>query len=91
MCLTHRSKLYPSFNGAEAALVLRTCLLVQFFLFNFILLLFFKMYLPFRERQRERVREGQRERGRERIPSRLRTVSTEPDGGLEPANRETMT
>ena len=38
--------------------------------------------------ERERVgEEGQRER----IPSRLRTVSTEPDVGLEPTNRETTT
>ena len=32
----------------------------------------------------------QRER-RERIPSRLHTVSIEPDTGLDPINREIMT
>ena len=35
-----------------------------------------------RERQNEQ-RRG-RDRGRERIPSRLHTVSTEPDAGLNP-------
>ena len=34
--------------------------------------------------------EEQRERERERIPSRLCTVSLEPDVGLEPTNREIM-
>ena len=32
-----------------------------------------------------------RDRERKRIPSRLRTVSTEPDAGLELTNREIMT
>ena len=32
-----------------------------------------------------------RKRERERIPSRLRTVSPEPDAGLELMNREIMT
>ena len=32
-----------------------------------------------------------RERGRERIPSRLHTVSAEPDVGLETTNCEIMT
>ena len=41
------------------------------------------------EEQRERERE--REREKERIPSRLRTVSTEPDVGLEVTNHEIMT
>ena len=36
-------------------------------------------------------REGQRQREGERIPSRLHTVSTEPDAGLELTNREIMT
>ena len=44
------------------------------------------------EREGERMREHQwgrgRERGRERIPSRLRTVSTEPDMGLKLTDRE---
>ena len=47
-----------------------------------------------RERERERTRMITREntqgRGRERIPSRLRTVSIEPDVGLDPRNREIM-
>ena len=30
-------------------------------------------------------------RGRQRIPSRLRTVSTEPDAGLDSRNREVVT
>ena len=37
------------------------------------------------------VGEGQRERGKERMPSRLHTVSAEPDVGLELANHEIMT
>ena len=50
-----------------------------------------------RERERERenvcVRRGgaEREGERERIPSRLHTVRTEPDTGLEPINCEIMT
>ena len=32
-----------------------------------------------------------REKGREGIPSRLRTVSTEPDMGLEPTHHKLMT
>ena len=35
--------------------------------------------------------EGQREGESERIPSRLHTVSTEPDAGLKATNREIMT
>ena len=38
-----------------------------------------------------RVGEGQREREKERIPSRLRTISPEPDAGLKLTNRETVT
>ena len=53
--------------------------------------IFFSLFIYF-ERERERVsREGQRERERERIPSRLRTVSTEPHTGLELTNHEIMT
>ena len=36
-------------------------------------------------------RRGQKEKERERVPSRLRTVSTELDAGLELMNREIMT
>ena len=42
-------------------------------------------------RGREREGERERERLRERIPSRLHAVSTEPDVGLKPLNREIMT
>ena len=42
-------------------------------------------------RETEGAGEGQRERERERIPSRLCTVSTEPDVGLELMNREIVT
>ena len=37
------------------------------------------------------VSRGGAERGRESIPSRLGTVSTEPDVGLGPMNRENVT
>ena len=40
------------------------------------------------EEQRERERERERERLRLTIPSRLCTVSVEPDVGLELRNRE---
>ena len=50
----------------------------------------FNVYVSiFRERERERAQKakwkwgGQRERERERIPSRLRTVSTEPNARLQ--------
>ena len=54
------------------------------------LAVFFLMfiYLCF-ERERERGRS--RERRRKRIPSRLRTVSAEPDAGLDPTDHELMT
>ena len=49
-------------------------------------------------RERERETEHEQGRGRERegdtesqAGSRLRAVSTEPDTGLEPTNREIMT
>ena len=51
------------------------------------------MYLfILRERERENVcaqNQGRgRERGKERLPSRLCTVSAEPDAGLELTNHE---
>ena len=46
------------------------------------------MFIYF-ERAREQGRS--RERGRERIPSRIHDVSTQPDAGLDPMNREIMT
>ena len=39
----------------------------------------------------ERGRERERERERERIPSRLCTISTEPNTGLDLINCEIMT
>ena len=39
----------------------------------------------------ERQRERERERDRKRFPSRLQAVSTGPDVGLHPTNRELMT
>ena len=42
-------------------------------------------------RERDSVSEGGAERGRKRIPSRLYTVSAEPDVELEPTNHEIMT
>ena len=44
-----------------------------------------------RERERERESRGGAERGGERIPSRLCTVSSEADAGLEPMDCEIMT
>ena len=41
-----------------------------------------------RGREREREREGDTE---SEVGSRLRAASTEPDAGLEPTDRETMT
>ena len=46
-----------------------------------------------RERERERAHKqggAEREKGRERIPSRLCTISEEPDAGLELMNCEIM-
>ena len=48
----------------------------------------FKIYF---ERERERAEERQRDRDRGRIPSRLHTVSAEPDVGLELMNHELKT
>ena len=49
------------------------------------------MFINLFLRERDGEQERSRERERERIPSRLSTVSTEHDMGLEPTNRETMT
>ena len=51
------------------------------------------MFIYF-ETESEQVGEGQREREGDtesEAGSRLRAVSTEPDAGLEPMNREIMT
>ena len=60
--------------------------------------MFFNVYSLLRQRVREGGREGEQGRDRERAGdteseagSRLRAVSTEPDVGLEPTNREIMT
>ena len=50
----------------------------------------FNVYL-FRERGHEQEVGRERGRERERIPGRFCTVSTEPNAGLEPMNREIMT
>ena len=54
--------------------------------------LFFSLYFEI-ERGRKRVwaGEGKRERGRERMASRLLTVSTEPNVGLDLTDHEIMT
>ena len=44
-----------------------------------------------RERVKERESERERERERENTPSRLHTVSAEPNMGLELMNHEIMT
>ena len=55
---------------------------------GWVLVCFFLMFIYFeRERERAQVGEGQRER----IPSRLHTVSTEPDVGFNPLHPEIMT
>ena len=60
---------------------------------------FFIVYLfILREKERERMsgegaereRERERERGRERIPSRLHTVSTEPNVGLRAGSHKDL-
>ena len=43
------------------------------------------------ERGRTHAQEGQRERRKDIIPNWLHTVSTEPNEGLDPRNREFMT
>ena len=58
--------------------------------FNNRLFVFLCLFFYF-ERERAQAEERQRERGRERIPSRLCTVSTESDVGLELTNCEIMT
>ena len=51
------------------------------------------MFISEREREREREHEWERgrESGRERISSRLHSVSTEPDVGLNLTNRKITT
>ena len=52
---------------------------------------FFLLSVIYFERERKRAGEGQRARETERIPSRLRTISTEPNMGLELTNHEFTT
>ena len=52
--------------------------------FRVLCVFFFNLFL------RERERRQGRERGRGRVPSRLFTVSTEPDMGLELTNHGVM-
>ena len=62
---------------------------------NHMWLFFFNVHLFLRKRERETEHERGRgrERGKHRIrsSSRLRAVSTEPDAGLEPTDREIVT
>ena len=65
--------------GSSGECHFQVCNLFSFVFFKFVCLL------------REREMEGGAERDRERIPSRLHTVSTEPDVGFELMNPEIMT
>ena len=78
LCLT-RCAASSSSLGLSELQILYLCTVV------FLSLFFLK------EREKAEVGEGQRERGRERIPSRLSTISVEPDTGPEPMNREITT
>ena len=53
--------------------------------------IFFKVYLCILRRETEHMSGGWTERVEERIPSRLHSVSAEPNMGLEPMNCEIMT
>ena len=60
----------------------------------FCISLFFNIYSFSRDRERHRVSRGGVERDRDtesEAGSNLSAVSTEPDAGLEPTNREIMT
>ena len=52
---------------------------------------FFKFIYSEKERERVSTSRGGPERRRDRIPSRLRTISAEPDVGLELTNCEITT
>ena len=49
------------------------------------------MFILFERERESRGRERERERGRRRIPSRLHTVSTEHNAGLDLINSEILT
>ena len=56
------------------------------------LFFFLSLFIYFEEAGERKREERDRDKERiERIPSRLCTVSTEPDVGLEPMNHEIMT
>ena len=55
-----------------------------------IVMIFLSLFI-LRETERERVGEGQRERRTQRIPSRLCTVSADPNRGPKAQNHEIMT
>ena len=68
---------------------------IRVLLINYVINILFLSLFIFRKRERERERackqRKDRERGRERTPNRLRTISTEPNAGLEPTKREIVT
>ena len=50
------------------------------------------IYFERESTHRHTLKQGRgRERGRERTPSRLRTISMEPDAGFDPTNSKIMT
>ena len=57
-----------------------------------VIIIFFNVYLFLREREHMSWGEAERERDRKsQVGSKLRTVSTKPNNGLEPVNCEIMT
>ena len=63
-----------------------------YFLVSLLKKIFFNAYLFLKERERESRAGAEREGDAESEGgSRLRAVSTEPDAGLKPTNREIMT
>ena len=79
LLLAHRALLFDFGNSAPS-----------FFSFLFFLK-FIYLFLRERERERESTSGGGTERRRDRITSRLRTISAEPDVGLELMNHELVT
>ena len=75
------------FQNPMPNFVFCNCVFSTFFIFS--LFIYFERD---RERDREDSEQGRdRERGTQRVPSRLCTVSVEPDMGLEPTNLEIIT
>ena len=84
---------WVSFSGLEAPCFFPFLPFTFYICLSFFLL--FKIFLTFiyfweTERNRARAREGQRGRTGLEAGSRLWAVSTEPDAGLQPTNREIM-